>query len=88
MLIKIKPNIVNENQFRFYNQVTKVLKKKYIIDIFLFFLKILLNLEKMIMTLHIMSLILIYICVNNANEQYFSYRWCWFYWIKPNQKLN
>ena len=37
MLIIIEPNIVNENQFRFYNQVTKVLKKKYIIDIFLFF---------------------------------------------------
>ena len=38
MLIIIKPNIVNENQFSFYNQVTKVLKKKYIIDIFLIFL--------------------------------------------------
>ena len=22
------------------------------------------------------------ICVNNANEQYFSYGRCWFYWIK------
>ena len=38
MLIIIKPNIVNENQFRFYKQVTKVLKKKYIMDIFLIFL--------------------------------------------------
>ena len=37
MLIIIKPNNVNENQFSFYNQVTKVLKKKYIMDIFLIF---------------------------------------------------
>ena len=34
-----------------------------------------------------MSLILIYICLNNANEEYFSYRRCWFYWDESIKSL-
>ena len=38
----------------------------------------------MILTIDTMSLILIYICLNNANEEYFSYRRCGFYWDESN----